>query len=265
MDNWKYVIFVFGILAFSFSIPINEQLLGDQNGEKFIQFQKEDAEAIIDKVDKNMTSKTRISTMDMIIYGKRKNRTIRSKGYARGSNESFSEYLSPAKEKGTKMLKLKDKLWIYSPNTDRIIQLSGHMLKQSVMGSDLSYEDMMEDRELMDLYNAEIVGEETIDDRKTWILELKAKVEDINYDKRKMWVDQERFVPLKEELFAKSGQLLKKTTMTEVVQIQDRWYPRKINFKDVLKSGKGTDFVIVDVDFDPVIPAYIFSKASLKK
>jgi len=266
MKYVKYLFIGIALLAFSFSTPIKKQFSGEQiNNNKSPLLQKEDAKSIIDKVDKNMTSDTRISTTDMVIYGKRKNRTVRSKGYARGSNESFSEYLSPAKEKGTKMLKLEDKLWIYSPNTDRIIQLSGHMLKQSVMGSDLSYEDMMEDRELMDLYDAEIVGEETIDDRATWILELKAKVDDINYDKRKMWVDQQRYVPLKEELFAKSGQLLKKTIMTDVVQIQGRWYPRKINFKDMLKSGKGTDFVIVDVEFNPEIPDYIFSKASLKK
>lgn len=83
------------------------------------------------------------------------------------------------------------------------------MLRQSVMGSDLSYEDMMDDRKLTDIYSAKVVGEETIDGRKTWVLELTAKVEDVAYHKRKMWIDQERYVPLKEELFAKSGQLLK--------------------------------------------------------
>ena len=224
-----------------------------------------DPKTIIDKVDQNMNSDTRVATTDMIIYGKRKKRVIRSKGYARGNDESFTEYLSPAKEKGTKMLKLDDKLWIYSPNTDRIIKLSGHMLKQSVMGSDLSYEDMMEDRELLDVYDATILGEEILDGRSTWVMELIAKVEDISYHKRRMWVDQQRYIPLKEELFAKSGQLLKKTVLSDVKQIQGRWYPTKINFKDMLKSGKGTDFVFVEVQFDPEIPDYIFSKASLKK
>ena len=232
MKYIQYILFIIVLIASSYSSPFQAQ---------------QDAKSIIDKVDKNMTSKSRIAVSDMIIYGKRKTRTIRSKGYARGNDESFTEYLSPAKEKGTKMLKLEDKLWIYSPSTDRIIQLSGHMLKQSLMGSDLSYEDMMEDRELFDLYDGQIIGEEEIDGRSAWILELIAKVEDINYHKRKMWVDQERYVPLKEELFAKSGQLLKKTVMSDIVQIQGRWYPRKINFKDMLRSGKGTDFVIVDI------------------
>ena len=227
--------------------------------------QTESAASIIDKVDHNMTSDSRVMTSEMIVYGKRKSRTIRSKGYARGTEDSFSEYLAPAKEKGTKMLKLDDKLWIYSPNTDRIIQLSGHMLKQSVMGSDLSYEDLMEDRELTDVYDAKVVGEEEIEGNNCWILELDAKVDNINYAKRKMWVDQEKYVPLKEELFAKSGQLLKKTVMSDVARIQGRWFPRRINFKDMLKSGKGTDFVVLDVEFDAEIPKHIFSKAALRK
>lgn len=220
---------------------------------------------IIKKVDANMVSKTRIVESKMVIQGRRKSRTVVSKGYAEGDEKSFTEYLAPAREKGTKMLKLDDKLWIYSPSTDRIIQLSGHMLRQSVMGSDLSYEDMMEDRELTDMYDAKVIGQDTLDGRKTWVLELNAKVDDVSYAKLKMWVDQERFVPLKEDLFAKSGELLKRTKMSDFEKMDGRWYPRKMNFKDMLKSGKGTDFIVVKMEFNPEIPAYIFSKASLKK
>ncbi|MBL7876901.1 MAG: outer membrane lipoprotein-sorting protein [Cyclobacteriaceae bacterium] len=224
-----------------------------------------DATQILDKVDYNMRSETQITESKMIIHSKRSSRTVESKGYSQGTSQSFTEYLAPEREKGTKMLKLENHLWIYSPSTDRTIQLSGHMLKQSVMGSDLSYEDMMDDRKLKDMYQAKVTGEETIDNRNTWILELNAKVEDATYEKRKIWVDQQRYVPLKEELFAKSGQLLKKTVMTDVTQVGNRWYPKKINYKDMLKDGQGTDFVVVSIQFNAPIPEYIFSKASLKK
>lgn len=212
-----------------------------------------------------MVSKTEITESEMVIRGKRNVQTIGSKSYTEGNKKSFTEYLYPERERGTKMLKLEDRLWIYSPSTDRTIQLSGHMLRQSVMGSDLSYEDMMEDRKLSEIYSSKILGEETIEGRKVWILELTASVENVSYYKRKMWVDQERFIPLQEELFAKSGQMLKKTVMSEIVQIDGRWYPKKINFKDVLKSGEGTDFILKKVQFNPPIPGYIFTKASLKK
>ena len=255
------------ILVFSAIFSWNNDVIYDMSFDHISSevHQTESAKSIIDKVDENMTSDTRVMISEMIVYGKRKSRTIRSKGYARGTVDSFSEYLAPAKEKGTKMLKLDDKLWIYSPNTDRIIQLSGHMLKQSVMGSDLSYEDLMEDRKLMDVYDAKLVGEESIDGNNCWVLELNAKTDKVNYARRKMWVDKDKYVPLKEELFAKSGQLLKKTEMSDIVNIGGRWFPKKMNFKDMLKSGKGTDFVIIDVEFDAAIPEYLFSKAALRK
>ncbi len=223
------------------------------------------AEEIIQKVDKNMISSTQISTSEMVIYGRRNTRTVTSKNYAEGTENSFTEYLSPAREKGTKMLKLDDQLWIYNPSSDRTIQISGHMLKQSVMGSDLSYEDMMEERELVEMYEPSIIGEEEIDGRQTWKLELNAIVDDPTYESQTIWVDQERFVPLKQEMFAKSGKLLKRVTLRNVQLFGDRWYPTKMNYKDVLKDGKGTDFIISDIEFDVDIPAYIFTKASLRK
>nr|NQU91495.1 outer membrane lipoprotein-sorting protein [Bacteroidota bacterium] len=223
------------------------------------------ADEIIKKVDRNMSADNRIVESSMAIHGKRNSRTMTSISYAVGDKQSFTEYLSPAREKGTKMLKLEDQLWIYSPSTDRTIQISGHMLRQSVMGSDFSYEDMMDDRELLDMYNAAISGEEEIDGRKTIVLDLTAKVEDVAYFSRKIWVDAERFVPLKEELFAKSGQLLKRTNLSDVQKIDGRWFPLKIIYKDMLKTGKGTEMHFTSIKFNQEIPKYIFSKAALKQ
>lgn len=222
------------------------------------------AKVILDKVDANMSARNMITESSMTIYGKRRSQTITSKSYTVGDKKSFTEYLSPVREKGTKMLKLEDQLWIYSPSTDRTILISGHMLRQSVMGSDMSYEDMMDDRKLLDIYDGRLLGEEVIDGRRTYLLELIAIVENVAYYKRHVWIDVERYVPLKEELFAKSGQLMKKTTLSDVKNISGRWYPTSINYKDMMKQGDGTDFVVIKVQFDQEIPEYIFSKAALK-
>lgn len=238
-----------GFLALLISISVNAQ----------------DAKEILEKVDKNMSSQNRVFESTMIVHGKRNSRTMTSRSFSEGDKQSFTEYLSPAREQGTKMLKLKDQLWIYSPSTDRTIQISGHMLRQSVMGSDLSYEDMMEDRKLTDVYDSKIIGEDVIDQRKTIVLELKGNVPDLAYSSRKMWVDAERFVPLKEELYGKSGQLLKRTTLTNVQHIQGRWFPTSIVYKDMLKEGKGTEFNMTSIKFNETIPPYIFTKAALKK
>jgi len=220
---------------------------------------------VLKRLDQNMTSNSKVVVSKMIIHGRRGSRTIESKSWIQGTDQSFTEYLAPAREKGTKMLKLGDQLWTYSPSTDRTIRIAGHMLRQSVMGSDLSYEDMMEDPELHKIYSANIIKEEILNDRLCWILELIAKKEDVAYHSRKLWVDKDRFVALKETRYAKSGKLLKTTEIKEVKKVENRWVPMRIVFKDELKSGDGTEFMVDSIEFDVAIPDYIFSKASLRR
>jgi outer membrane lipoprotein-sorting protein len=229
-----------------------------------VNAQTPDGIEILRRIDRNMSSENRIFTSKMVIHGQRNSRTVESKTWTAGEKKSYTEYLFPARDQGTKMLKLEDQLWIFSPSTDRIIQISGHMLRQSVMGSDLSYEDMMQDNKLTNHYNAEVTGSEKIGDRECWILTLTAFDPEMAYQVRKLWVDRERNIPLREELYAKSGSLLKRTEMSDVVNIHGRWFPKKIVFKDVLKEGMGTEFIIGDIQFNAPIPDYIFSKGNLK-
>jgi len=230
-----------------------------------LRAQTPSAEWILGQVDGNRVSGNKIILSEMVIHGRRGSRSIRAKSWIQGDDRSFSEYLDPPREKGTKMLKLADQLWIYTPATDRIILISGHLLRQSVMGSDLSYEDMMEDPVLTNNYQAKVAGEESFLVRSCWKLELEARKADVSYPRRMLWVDKERFVVLKEECFAKSGTLLKTAEVKSVSRIEGRWIPDRAVFKDALKSGEGTEFIVESIEFDASIPAYIFSKASLRK
>ena len=223
------------------------------------------AEEIINKVDDNLTSKNMVMTSSMTIHGKRNSRTLTSISYTVGDIKSFQEYLSPARDKGTKMLKLEDKLWIYSPSTDRTIQIAGHMLRQSMMGSDMSYEDMMEDRKLTEMYDAELVENDTLDGRDVYVIELKAIVDNVAYYSQKLWVDVERFVPLKQDQFAKSGQLLKRVVFSDVRKVDGRWYPYHLVYRDMMKQGGGTEMKISNIQFNTDIPVYTFTKAALKQ
>ncbi|WMI72209.1 outer membrane lipoprotein-sorting protein [Aminobacterium sp. MB27-C1] len=222
-------------------------------------------EQILEKVDENYVADNRKVTSTMIVKGRRGSRTLQVLSWVQGAEKAFSEFLSPPREKGTKMLKLENELWIYTPSTDRTIKIAGHMLRRSMMGSDISYEDYMEDPKLSNMYSVELVGEEKLVDRNCYLLELIAKEEGVSYYSRKMWVDKENFLPLREDRFAKSGKLLKTFVINEIFQVQERWYPKRVTVKDVLASGEGTEYIIDTIEFDVEIPDYIFSKASLRK
>ena len=224
------------------------------------------ADNIIKEIDKNLNAESRTITSKMVVRGRRSSRTIKSKSWVVGTDLAFTEYLSPPREAGTKMLKLGEKLYTYSPQTDRVIQISGHMLRQSVMGSDMSYNDMMEDRPMEELYKATIEGSAKVDGRDHWIIVLDAKVKGLSYPKRRSWVDKEYLLPTKEELYAKSGKLLKTASLHEIKKIDGRWFPSKFIYKDELKrNSRGTEWIINDIQFNKKIPDSRFSKALLRK
>lgn len=223
-------------------------------------------EAILAKVDANQSAESRITVWEMTIRGRRGNRTMKAKSWVQGTQRAFTEYLEPARDAGTKMLKLAGQLWTFSPTTDRTIQIAGHMLRQSVMGSDMSYEDLMEDPKLQNLYAATVTGEERMLERPCWVVQLMAKPgADPAYHARKLWVDRERYLVLKEERFATSGKLLKVAAVTKVATMNQRWVAERSIFKDALKGDGGTEFVVTSTEFDAKIPDTLFSQASLRK
>ena len=232
----------------------------------FTQTNQMSADDIMKAIDRNLNAESRIITSKMVVKGRRSNRTIESKNWVVGTELPFTEYLSPPREAGTKMLKIGEKLYTYSPQTDRVIQISGHMLRQSVMGSDMSYNDMMEDRPIDELYSATIEGSIMLDGRDHWIMILDAKVKGLSYPKRRSWVDKEYLLPKKEELYAKSGKLLKTASLEGIKKIEGRWFPSKFIYKDELKrNSKGTEWIIDNIQFNRKIPNSRFSKALLRK
>jgi len=228
-----------------------------------------DAAEILRRIDQQMVTESAEATATMVITNRRGRETrITSRSWSKGETTSLVEYISPAREKGVKMLRLEDVLWMYTPQADRVIQISGHMLRQSVSGSDLSYEDMVDNGKLLEVYDAAVVGEEIFMDRPCYVLRLRAKEgsDDVAYAQRKVWVDKTRYLPLKEERYAKNGTtLLKIFEIREVMKIGERWYPKEMYFKDVLAKGQGTRYFMDDIKFGVDIPDYMFTKAALRE
>jgi negative regulator of sigma E activity len=154
---------------------------------------------------------------------------------------------------------------MFFPDAEDIVKISGHMLNQGMMGSDFSYQDIMESDKLTDLYDFKIIGEEEIDGRPCYVLEGVAREGvKVSYYRRVSWVDKERFIGLKEELYAQSGRLLKETKVNELEKINERWIPVDSVMEDKLRKNTYTEFKISLIDFNPEIPEETFSLQSLK-
>jgi len=217
------------------------------------------------EVDKNMWASTKYIEGRLIIDNGRRVRTLSMNSWMEGVIKSYSYYKAPARERGTKMLKLDKKLWMYTPHTDRKILIAGHLLRQSMMGSDLSYEDMMEDEKISEAYVGTIDGEEELEGIQTLVMTLKAKKKTKTYQTLKVWIDPTKNTVLKEEAYAKSGKLLKLIRFKEYRRIGRRLFPRKIIFRDMLKENTKSTYMFDEIQFDVDIPAKYFSQRMLKR
>jgi len=216
-------------------------------------------------VDDNMWATTKHIDGRLIIDNGRRVRELAMETWMEGVEKSYSFYKSPPRERGTKMLKLERKLWMYTPQTDRKILIAGHMLRQSMMGSDLSYEDMMEDEKVSEAYVGTIDGEEESEGVKVLTMTLKARKKTKTYQTLKLWVDPVKKIVLKEEAYAKSGKLLKLIEFKEFRQHGQRLFPRQMIFRDMLKEDTKTTYMFDEIEFDVAIPAKYFSQRILKR
>jgi len=250
MRRFRCLLLIVVSILILFSNPITiaaemtaEEIINKRDDNEYTTSVKAEAEMII-------VSGGRMITKAMLILSDKKNALV--------------EFTNP-QDRGTKFLKREDNLWMFFPDAEEIIKISGHMLKQGMMGSDFSYQDIMESDKLTDLYDFKIIGEEEVDKRPCYVLEAIAREGvKVSYYRRVSWIDKERFVGLKEELYAQSGRLLKETRVNEVEEIEGRWIPINSVMENKLRKNTYTEFKINQIDFDPEIPEDTFALQTLR-
>jgi outer membrane lipoprotein-sorting protein len=195
----------------------------------------------------------------------RRTRNYEMLTYGRGREDAAVEYLSPERDKGTRMLKTGDNLWIYLPSAERVQKISGHMLRQGMMGSDISYEDMLAGADFEKNYRATITGDDQIGGRPHWKIEAEARDASISYPKRILWVDKEWLIPSRQELFALSGMKLKTWTMSAVRVIDGRHIPLHMEVSDLLREGSKTVIDTRQITLGVALKDEIFSLRWLER
>ncbi len=223
------------------------------------------AEEVIEAVDANMAydTMTAVSKME-IVTPDGETRTKLMTVIAQGDNNALITVTYPQRENGTRQLRLDDELWLYIPSEDKVLKLTGNMLRRSMLGSDFSYEDMMSSHDLLEDYDAELEQIEVYRGRSCYVILLTATQPDVTYRTRRVWIDEELLVPLKQQLFAASGTLLKESTMGGIARYGMRWYPTVVVMRDVIRGSGKTTVTTSDITFDVEIPPGTFSKANLR-
>ncbi|MBD3334282.1 MAG: outer membrane lipoprotein-sorting protein [Candidatus Eisenbacteria bacterium] len=222
---------------------------------------------ILAAVDENVSYRSSRTLSEMKIYdGDDLVATQRLLGYARGRKKALTEVLHPSRDEGTRLLKLDDKIWMYIPDVDRVIKLAGHLLRQSVLGSDFSYEDLLEGSQtLAERYTARRLEDEEWRERKYYKIDLEARDKSVAYARQIMWVDPETFLPRKQELYSRQGKLLKLMETEGDWVLENRHYPRRFILRDLLRQSTHTEMEVLEAAFNIDLDDEIFTVRYLRR
>ena len=80
-----------------------------------------------------------------------------------------------------------------------------------------------------------------------------------------MWVSKDTYVPLKTELYAKSGKLMKEVRVLETKKISTRHYPVRVRMENKLRKETFTELSLDDIHIDISVPSKVFTKAYLER
>ncbi|MDR2541881.1 MAG: outer membrane lipoprotein-sorting protein [Treponema sp.] len=249
MKNLFLIVFMFAVAGLGFS-------------------QTPSAVEILRRVDNNEIFNTIQYEGEIINERRGRQFVITFNAWARGNTHSFIEFTN-REDRGTRYLRRDGRLMVYSPDNEGVMLISGHMLRDSMMGSAMSYEDTLDNAPLSRRYNPVLLGSETVTrpngNRDVWVLELNAIDRTREYyARRKLWIDKENDDVLRYELFALSGALLKEYEMLEVQVIGNRRFPVKGEMRDI-QGGINTTFVMRNVILDRPIADSVFSDRNLER
>src|SRR4030042_3495303 len=109
------------------------------------------AEEIVRRLEANQRFRTQEAEGSLIITDRFGSRTKTFLSWAEGQERMLLAFTN-VEEKGQKILRLKDEIYLYFPEAEEVGRLQGAALKESGMGSDFSYEDLTGETSLLDLY-----------------------------------------------------------------------------------------------------------------
>lgn len=163
-----------------------------------------------------------VSKTTMTLTNKQGKQRIRktfgtSKLQANGiDNMRMTRFLEPTDVKGTVSMLIEhsekdDDIWIYLPSTKKVRRLISSNKKDSFVGTDFSYGDVIGHKPKE--WNHTLVKEEVIDGTDCWVIESTPRNSAVKansgYSRRVGWIQKETFVTIKAMFYDESGDLLK--------------------------------------------------------
>lgn len=191
------------------------------------------------------------------------------KSYEAANGDLMLEFTNP-EERGQKILRLENEIYLYFPDAVEVIHLQGDALQDRVMGSDFSYEDLRGGESVLDEYKAVLEGTEDVDGHQCYKVVLTAlpDAEDVIYPRQILWVDTQLFAYRKGELYSYTNRedeyrLIKEMEVLDIRQISGYNIPFHMVMRDTMKKNSKTVFKLTEMKIGVKLDPALFSLEEL--
>ena len=167
----------------------------------------------------------------------------------------------PDKQKGQGYLKIDDNVWFYDPESGNY---SHSTMKENISNSQAKNSDMKRYTFSED-YDLAATAEGKLGAFATYVLDLKAKNNEVSYQRIKLTVRQDKAVPLKEEDYSVSGKLMRTVYyLPTYISAGGKLIPAKIKIVNEINKGEQSVMAISNVSVEK-LPDTVFQKAFLER
>ena len=239
------------------------------------------AREIMEKVDEESRKSTESAFTRMKLttckYGKRDGKVkcaekarvklVESAQINTGENnkdsKSIAIILEPASEKGIGMLSYSyddsdrdNETWLYLSALGKVKRISvrnsddEETESASIFGTEMTTEDQETGK--LDDYTYELLDQGTFRGREVVVIESTPKPHRLSkssYGKTQSWIDTERFISLKVQMFDKYNNAIKKLEVGKVEKINNVWMGRSLTFFNTV-SNRLTNMKLEAINFD---------------
>jgi len=184
-------------------------------------------------------------------------------GEGNQDTKSIAIILEPSSEKGIGMLSYSyddsdrdNETWLYLSALGKVKRISvrnsddEETESASIFGTEMTTEDQETGK--LDDYTYELLELGTFRGREVAVIEAtpkKHRISKSSYGKTQNWIDTERFITLKVQMFDKYNNPIKKLEVGKVEKINDVWMGRSLTFFNTV-SNRLTNMKLEAINFD---------------
>lgn len=165
----------------------------------------------------------------------------------------------PEAQKGQGYLQVDENIWFYDPESREFEHSS---MSSNIQNSDAKNSDLARGS-LSDDYSVESWENGKVGIYPVWILHLKAKNDDVSYDRMDLYVRQDITIVLAASEFGFSGNLMRTTIYQDYQQVGPKILPQKILVIDNVNVGEKSEITMKQYS-TKTLDDSIFSKQFLE-